>query len=124
MVAFEHAKRRGSFAVNLITVAATLMQVCSDGYNPCYMYKAVTLKYNKSCTTLAAKPTMSKLNPNARHLISFCDEIIDIPICRISNKYEHSSITLDPSARNVVPSRGNLLSFSDVRQIESIPSMR
>ena len=34
----------------------------------------------------------------------------------ISEKYEHISITFDPSARNFVPSRGNLLTVSDVNK--------
>ena len=81
------------------------------------MWNAVPLKYKKSCTTLSS--TVSGLNPNARNLNYFCDEIIDIPIRPISNKYEHGTITLDPGARNV---ELICFSFSEVimGQIESI----
>ena len=73
------------------------------------------MKYKK-CGRSAAIPTVSKLNPNARNVISFYDENNDIPTMCVSKKYGHISFALDPSARNFVPSRGNLPSFSDVNK--------
>ena len=61
------------------------------------MYKEVPLKYKKSCKTLAAKTTVSKLNQNVHNLNSCYDQKNGIPRHRISVKNEHISNKLSSS---------------------------